>query len=806
MIRHGRPVLDRTGQRITIECDAGYILRGPTDMYCEGGKWITRENRMPICEDARGPTPVFDCEDPSPNFIRNGRLIQRPGLPTGRILIKCNPGYTLKGDSQMLCDRGRWIPIAGRMPTCENDPKLVDPCMDNPPNAPVHGAVTEPHRLTNQDRTVVVRFMCNEGFGLHGIDYSKCEFGTWSPLAPVCVADGKNEIPHNDQMPQAPSRCPSIRIPGGRVHYYEEAMPNYARLTCAPGYRLNGHMKIICTEGGAWSQPLPSCISSENDLEHLTTCKPIHAPPNVEVDYITATAVRFRCRPGYRIVGKYQTTCYRGRWLDEAPRCVADVIGGCNIEEPVLGQNMVVFAYSDGRWFSCDDGFEMVGNLSVQLCRDGRWDAEPVCVASPGSLPHDSKPSRIFPTPHCPLPPRADGVIMIPRNEKVYYRCQPGEQLVGRDFTECVGGRWLNPQAPQCFRITPQTSMIPPTQRSTYAPFRRCTPQHIRGGDAYLYSQGRVIYYQCYADYIIRGASMLQCENSRWSQPEPLCAPPDGLKWPSMNGEIIYESENCTAPTTVANSHMTVRDRGRRITYTCQHNLHSETERVCPAHTNMWTGPLPDCSLKGVCEPQEIENGRFYQYSDDVGYIQCNHGFVIENASNEQRNQQTYCRRDIGVWDFGVRPPRCVPDQRVDTRPDPTFIESQLGDPSNTRFQIDECPPPQVSIVHLLPRAQHIFFICTLLSYVIRFPSRVINRFRNGSVFFCLLVEFQRWTHDQIDALASIPVTPAHWAFFFCSALPSTDLRLILWQFHCYSRVGPAAGRPFIQKSPETNR
>ncbi|OQR78877.1 hypothetical protein BIW11_06115 [Tropilaelaps mercedesae] len=692
MIRNGIPFVDRTGRALVIECNEGYTLHGPKEMFCDNGKWITRENRMPICVATGVISSPSNCDMPPPGLIPHGSLV-----PRGTTMrVECDPKYVLRGSPEIFCDRGRWMPASGNMPTCISNFRDVELCYSNPPESPVNGSVTEAHMLTSGK--VVVRFMCNEGFGLHGADYAKCDFGTWAPLAPICVPNSKDEIPHNVEMPQTPVRCTALRIPHGRVHYYAEG-PIYARLTCSAGYRLSGQPKIMCNDDGEWAAPKPSCVDlGRNDIYTQPTCPRLSAPLNGEVQYVTSTAARFLCNPGYRLDGRNDITCYQGRWSDVSPRCIRNVIGGCNPDEPVKGLNAIVFAYSDGRWFECQAGYELSG-LKVQFCRNGVWDQEPICTAPPGSLWLNSTESRIYPAPECPLPPRTDDLIVVPRGSTVYYRClRRDAQLVGPSSTECMGGHWTNPEPPVCLHRAPpppapasQTTRRPPPLG--YASQHRCYPAKILGGDGYLFSEGRSIRYQCHTEYFIRGESTLQCENSRWSDRLPQCVPIEGHNWPLENGEIFLEGLRCRLPTSNSYSQLKLSERGRRVTYTCS-NSQMTSDKICSSH-GQWEGPMVDCGTKGVCEPQDILNGRFYQYGDDVGYIQCNHNFVLEYSPSRQRIQQVYCRQNSGVWDFGVRPPRCVPDQSPDNRP--ASEEVSINEPNNTRFLIDECPPPQVS-------------------------------------------------------------------------------------------------------------
>ncbi|NWU02101.1 DAF1 protein, partial [Urocynchramus pylzowi] len=101
-----------------------------------------------------------------------------------------------------------------------------------------------------------------------------------------------------------------------------EAFPTgmVVNYSCDPGYSLRGEASIYCTSSGNWSLPLPQCAA--------VTCL---QPPNItngklkgntSATFPSGAAVSYSCDPGYSLVGNASINCtVSGSWSQPLPQC-----------------------------------------------------------------------------------------------------------------------------------------------------------------------------------------------------------------------------------------------------------------------------------------------------------------------------------------------------------------------------------------------------------------------------------------------------------------------------------------------------
>jgi len=63
--------------------------------------------------------------------------------------------------------------------------------------------------------------------------------------------------------------CPSRDIPTGLSVDFQHIRDTYVvgdkvTYTCREGFAINGTSTSVCTSGGEWSTPIPTCISKAN--------------------------------------------------------------------------------------------------------------------------------------------------------------------------------------------------------------------------------------------------------------------------------------------------------------------------------------------------------------------------------------------------------------------------------------------------------------------------------------------------------------------------------------------------------------
>ncbi|NWY49346.1 CR1L protein, partial [Chionis minor] len=158
------------GTRLTLNCRAGYVLRGHASTVCrDDANW---DPPLPFCDKVCGPPPQ----------IANGK---HSGLGTKEfrygagVMYSCEEGLSLIGDAFIYCtsDDGVNVVWSGPAPECR-----AVRC----PRPAVERARMAPQRFTFP-YGVDVRFSCDEGFELHGDAESRCGAdGAWHPPLPTC--------------------------------------------------------------------------------------------------------------------------------------------------------------------------------------------------------------------------------------------------------------------------------------------------------------------------------------------------------------------------------------------------------------------------------------------------------------------------------------------------------------------------------------------------------------------------------------------------------------------------------------------
>ncbi|QED21189.1 secreted complement binding protein [Borealpox virus] len=157
------------GSSITYSCNSGYKLIGESRSYCELGSagYMVWNPEAPICESVK-------CQ--SPPSVTNGNHNGYEDFYTDGSVVtySCNKGYSLIGNSGILCSGGEWTDP----PTCQIV-KCQYPTISN-------GYVNGFKRSYSYNDKV--HFTCKHGYELSGSSSSTCSLGdTWQPALPTCV-------------------------------------------------------------------------------------------------------------------------------------------------------------------------------------------------------------------------------------------------------------------------------------------------------------------------------------------------------------------------------------------------------------------------------------------------------------------------------------------------------------------------------------------------------------------------------------------------------------------------------------------
>ncbi|XP_042551824.1 sushi, von Willebrand factor type A, EGF and pentraxin domain-containing protein 1 [Dipodomys spectabilis] len=560
LISFGGPVPSSTlhfGSTVKYSCVDGFFLRGSPNTICQAdGTW---SSPLPEC------VPV---ECPHPEEILNG-IIDVQGLAyLSTALYTCKPGFELVGNSTTLCgENGDWI---GGKPTCK-------PIECPKPKEILNGKFSS----TNLHYGQTVTYSCDEGFRLEGSKALTClETGDWDMAAPSCSAIHCN----------APQPIENGFVEGADYRY--GAMIIYS---CFPGFQVSGHAMQTCEESG-WSSSIPTCVPIDCGL-----------PPHI--DFGDCTEVK----DGQRYFDQ-EDDMMEVPYLTPRPHpSGAESKSWDNVKES-SSTHSSHFLYGTMVSYTCNPGYELLGNPVLMCQEDGTWNGSaPSCISI-----------------ECDLPVAPENGLLhftqTTMGSAVQYSCKPGHILVGSDMRLCLQNRKWSGASPHCETIAckkPNPIMNGSIKGSNYT---------------YL----SVLYYECDPGYVLNGPERRTCQDSKnWDGHEPICLPVDcGSPPVSANGQVKGEEYTF----------------GRQIEYTCNEGffLEGARSRVCLADGS-WSEATPKCIPVRCATPPQVANGvmdgRDYGFKKEV-LFRCQEGYVLHGA------QKITCQSN-GTWDAEI--PLCKP-------------------------------------------------------------------------------------------------------------------------------------------------
>lgn len=282
------------------------------------------------------------------------------------------------------------------------------------------------------------------------------------------------------------------------------------------------------------------------------------------------------------------------------------------------------FRYNTLVSYSCDPGYELLGNAVLICQEDGTWNGSaPSCISMECDLPVAPENGFLH-------------VTETTTGSAVQYSCKPGHTLVGSDIRLCLRNREWSGASPRCEAIScPKPNPV--------------TDGSIRGSN---YSYLSVLYYECNSGYVLNGTSRRTCqEDKTWDGDEPVCVPVD-----------------CGSPPSSANSQVKGEEYTfqKEVQYTCNTGflLEGASSRVCLADGS-WSGNTPVCVAIRCAPPSQVANGVMdgldYGFGKEVVF-HCQDGYALHGAP------KLTCQSD-GNWDAQVpvcKPVNCSPPEDLD--------------------------------------------------------------------------------------------------------------------------------------------
>ncbi|XP_070623982.1 complement receptor type 2 isoform X4 [Bos indicus] len=687
----------RHGDAVTFSCNANFTMKGNKTVWC-------RANRR------WGPTPLPTCESdiplecPSLPTIANGHHTGEsvgsfaPGLT---VTYSCEPGYLLLGENTIHClSSGDWSAVA---PTCKE-------AECEAPGPFLNGQIKRP---TSFGVGATVNFSCNEGYRLQG------------PLSSQCVIFGQRTF--WTRMPACEEiLCPSPPpILNGRHTGTSSVIFRYGSTvsyTCDPGpekgvnFILVGERTIRCTtdsqKTGTWSGPAPRCELSVSEL----LCPPPQIPrgqisSGQRDQYSYNDTVVFACMFGFTMKGSRAVRCNaQGTWEPSVPVCEKD----CQAPPKILNgqkedRHRVRFVPGTSIKYSCDLGYELVGEESIHCTPDGVWmPTAPTCKVAecePVGKQVFKKPKNQFIRPDvnsscdegyrlgesvyqqcqgtipwfmeirlckditCPPPPVIyNGVHTGSSSEDVLYgttvtyTCNPGPErgvkynLIGESTIRCISndqetGIWSGP-APLCKLSLPAV---------------QCSHVHVANGykisgkeAPYFYNDS--VIFKCDDGFILKGSSQVRCKaNNTWDPEIPVCEKEaqcqpleEDVREPPVDSLVVPANTSC--------------QEGYRMMKYAFQKCQDDENRV-------WFQRIPVCEIIHCQDPPVINNGRYrdvlpggFPYGSEVSY-ECDQGFDLLGEKSIR------CISDSkGLVSWSGRAPQCLKSPPVTHCPNPEVM------------------------------------------------------------------------------------------------------------------------------------
>ncbi|XP_071546933.1 sushi, von Willebrand factor type A, EGF and pentraxin domain-containing protein 1-like isoform X1 [Panulirus ornatus] len=598
---------------IEYECKECFKLNGTRVRYCQvDGTWTLEE---PECN-------LIYCDD-LPTNIPNGRVIGDDNSCGSLVEYECSPGYRLNGKQKATClENERW---SSHAPTCERVSCGLPPSLAN-----------GKYIGTSFEFTDKITYECNEGYVLQGPNLQVCQAdGTWSDSPPYCAIV-------NCTKPRGPSN--------GKVRLSGLFFGSYASIECDPGFKIDGENKLMCDASGNWNVEMPHCLP----VICPNAPKPPHTTYNsTELQFDAFTILKYECDVGY-----YTTTqntllmCSTlGEWEGEVVQCLPVDCGdpGTLPNGYISGRD---YTYGNAVWFTCNEGFKLLGAGTAECQADGSWSNYATsCLQITCPEPQQFEFGRI-------VMEDESGVF----GASLVYQCNVGYILSGTANRTCdISGVWKG-DTPQCQPVTcPE-------------PFEALNS--VRVGDVFQYN--RSILYSCNEGYSMKGSAELICQaDGSWSHEVPICEMITCSEIPKIEhgswdvkslGELPIKTEPSTAK---AKSELNifaklqtlyqgeakeglVHKYGDVVEFQCNLGYAMASTGVLECTEDGWNASVPQCHPISCPIPIQIRHGSIigndYTFGATIHY-KCDEGHELVGEftrtcqeSKEWTDTEPFCR------------------------------------------------------------------------------------------------------------------------------------------------------------------
>ncbi|XP_024135196.1 P-selectin isoform X1 [Oryzias melastigma] len=403
------------------------------------------------------------------------------------------------------------------------------------------------------------------------------------------------------------------------------------RFHCEVGFRLVGVSVLACQADGRWSHPVPQCeverCPALNQTDFSLNCSHPISP------FSYNSTCQFSCDDGYELVGQERVRCdHTGRWSAGTPECS---VRKCPAVVAPAGGNMVCLdsiepsSFGSRCDFTCQEGHDLLGGSSISCLASGEWSSPaPRCAA----VRCRNLSAPLHGSIHC-----RDPVGEHSYGSECSLMCEDGFELVGTNLTKCSArGNWSH-ELPVC-RVTLCQTVTPPTHGVL-----SCS--HPNGPFSFA-SRCSVT---CKEGFVVNGTSEVECLSSgRWSAGVPTCR---ALTCPPLT-VVSHGSTLCWDPHERSSF-------GSRCTTSCEDGflLNGTADTECSSG-GTWTSDVPVCLVKKCSALRSPAHGSL-NCSDPHGKFSfasrcstaCDEGFVLNGTADVECSSQE-------TW--STEPPECL--------------------------------------------------------------------------------------------------------------------------------------------------
>lgn len=214
---------------------------------------------------------------------------------------------------------------------------------------------------------------------------------------------------------------------------------------CNPGFYLFGSRERLCQGDEEWSGTLVECLAEPQCRNPIQVN---HARNPNDGTYRLHEKVNYSCYPGYQSRGNPEATCKLIEknqtawvWSGNSFRCIPKSCGDPGqIENGKRHGESFIIASSV--LYTCDEGFEMIGQARRYCQSDNHWSGQPP----------QCEPVTCNPTEHLENG-KINYVYPLIYNSTVEYACDFGFRLVGPKRRRCGPEGKLVGEVPTCTEI-----------------------------------------------------------------------------------------------------------------------------------------------------------------------------------------------------------------------------------------------------------------------------------------------------------------------------------------------------------------